>query len=326
MNINEAYKILGVSADISDEDLKKKHKEYVKKYHPDVYKEDPNKLKLINEAYQYVQEYRKNPNIFSHDYNQHINYNDIFSDFFGNQNPFFHSDVRRNVSIPSLSIRISFQESILGCEKNISYNREVECEVCNGEGHKLISNGCTECNGFGRITRQMGGMVSVMTCNKCFGRSVKKEICKKCDGIGTQEMNVNGKINIPPGISDNSTLRIAGGGNFAGKSNFFNQSSYTDLFVNIKVDPYKNMTLVNQDVVSELSINLLDALRGTVREVDTVYGKKTLEIKAGVKNKDEVTIPGCGVKNTKGCHRFILNVEYPSDLNKLITFLSQQEQ
>ena len=139
-----------------------------------------------------------------------------------------------------------------------------------------------------------------MTCSKCFGRNTKKEDCKKCDGMGTKEMNVKGNIDIPPGIANNTTLRVGGAGNYVGGRNFFGQSNYTDLFVNVGVVPDKNMKIIDNDVVSEVNITLLDALRGLDMEVDTVYGKKMLNIPSGIKNKEDVRLQGLGVKNTGG--------------------------
>ncbi len=70
----DAYKILGVSPNASDEEVKRAYKELVKKYHPDQYSENPlfdlaaDKMKEINEAYEQIMNERKNK------YNNYANY------------------------------------------------------------------------------------------------------------------------------------------------------------------------------------------------------------------------------------------------------------
>jgi len=63
MNIKQAYQILEVSENISDEELKKKFKSLVLKYHPDRNKEQDTTKKFIEitDAYKVILEYRKQP-------------------------------------------------------------------------------------------------------------------------------------------------------------------------------------------------------------------------------------------------------------------------
>jgi len=54
MNIEEAYKILGVTKSHSLEEIKKAYKAKAKKYHPDIYGDD-SEFKKIKEAYDIIQ-------------------------------------------------------------------------------------------------------------------------------------------------------------------------------------------------------------------------------------------------------------------------------
>ena len=55
--MNDPYKVLGVSPDASDDEIKKTYRELVRKYHPDSYHDNPlsdlaqEKMKEVNEAY-----------------------------------------------------------------------------------------------------------------------------------------------------------------------------------------------------------------------------------------------------------------------------------
>ena len=65
MTISEAYKILEVSENSSEEEIKAAYKKLAKKYHPDFYQNNPlaslaeEKLKEINEAYEVLEKYSK---------------------------------------------------------------------------------------------------------------------------------------------------------------------------------------------------------------------------------------------------------------------------
>lgn len=62
--MNDPYKVLGVSRDASDEEIKKAYYELARKYHPDNYSGNPlfdlveEKMKEINEAYEMIRKQR----------------------------------------------------------------------------------------------------------------------------------------------------------------------------------------------------------------------------------------------------------------------------
>ena len=62
--MNDPYKILGVSPDASDEDVKKAYRELARKYHPDKYRDSDladlasEKMKEVNAAYEEIQKMR----------------------------------------------------------------------------------------------------------------------------------------------------------------------------------------------------------------------------------------------------------------------------
>ena len=62
IKMEDPYKILGVSPDASDEEVKKAYRQLAKKYHPDVNKEAgaEERFKKIQNAYDTIMNMRKN--------------------------------------------------------------------------------------------------------------------------------------------------------------------------------------------------------------------------------------------------------------------------
>jgi molecular chaperone DnaJ len=320
MNIKEAYNTLGLQENCSEDELKTQYKKLALQFHPDRNKENPDKLKFINEAYQYINDYREhpekyNPSPFARSpFDGGFGFPIDLNDLIGN-----HNQAQKRFRYPEINIpiTISFKESVIGTDKDIQFNRYVKCEACDAKGQETLSNGCTNCNGFGRIVRNNGNMMFTQSCNKCHGRNIKFKDCEKCNKNGVIESDVNLKLHIPAGTQNNNVLRLRGGGHFAGSSPFGEQ--YVDAFVRVSVNPEAGLYHDGSNVISNLNISLLEALTGCYKEVKTIYDNKTIFIPPNTKNKDEVNIKECGVGN--GVQRVILDVDYPEKCDKLIEFL-----
>ena len=321
MNLNEAYKTLEVQDSISDEDLKKHYKKLATKYHPDLYKEDPNKFKVINEAYQTVQKYRENGGQDDDnfqgfggfgDISNFINFQDIFQQV--NSHNTHHQP-------PIINIDLSFKESILGCEKEIEYQAYRKCEECSGGRYKVEGNGCDNCDGFGYIIQSNGNMTMKSFCNKCKAKGVKKTKCQPCNGEGAVLKSVGGKMQMQPGLPDGVKIKLSGHGHYVGSS--FMGDSHTDVIVSVSVEKTDNMKLDGNDVVSELELSLFDAVKGKELEVETVYGKKKIVVPGKSKNKEEINIEKCGVANTSGVHKLVLNVKYPGNIEEFVDLVKE---
>lgn len=317
MKIQEAYKIIGASENTSEEELKKIYRNLVLANHPDK-GGDEKVMKNINEAYDYILKYRKNPNM-ENTFN--FDFNNVGVGGFG-FNPFasiFNQQRQQNFSPPILEIKLTFKEAILGCEKDVKYNRFIKCNDCNGEGNIPLSNGCQNCGGKGKISAQRGNSIFIQTCPKCFGRTNTKP-CEHCNSSGVKEEKVNQTVNITGGYEHGTRLSLRGLGHYSGGS-LFGRGEYSDAFIILSVEQDKEMKMEGYDVVSNIEISLLEALSGAQKKVNTVYGEKEINIKKEAKNKDIIDIDGCGVKNSVGKHKVIINIKYPDNVNGLIEYL-----
>ena len=117
------------------------------------------------------------------------------------------------------AVRITFEEAVFGCEKEIEINYKEVCSNCNGTGAKpgTSPQTCTKCNGKGKImyTQQsfFGQVQNVQTCPECNGTGkVIKEKCPNCYGTGYKTVRKKFKVSIPAGIDNGQCIRMAGGG------------------------------------------------------------------------------------------------------------------
>jgi molecular chaperone DnaJ len=325
MNLQEAYSTLGVSQDISDDELKATYKGLAKQYHPDIYKEDTNRFKTINEAYQLITDHREHPEKYAPPSpfgrgspfggGFGINIQDILNNFGAQQD-----DQRQfNFAQITKTISISFAEAVLGCNRDIEYHKYNKCAKCNGTGFNRQKNDCTQCDGFGRVIQNKNGAIYSMSCNKCYGKNIKRHNCPDCANKGVVDMNVALTIHIPPGAQNGSQLQLRGQGHYEGNSVF--GESYSNVILTLKVEPDPELEMIGQDVVSKVNISLLDALIGCKRGIKTVNGHNAIDIPPKSKNKDEIKIDGCGVAGTPGTQRVIINIDYPDNIDKLIETL-----
>lgn len=308
MNLKEAYATLEIPEGSSETEAKKRFRELSKKLHPDN-KDTGNEaaFKKINEAYQRIQAGEDDPR------EAYVN---------GGGQPFYRYGQQRvqvveleNVEVETL---ISFKESVLGTKKEIKYQRQAKCNDCRGAGQTRLNNGCKKCGGKGQVINRQGNMITVSACPDCHGRANMEE-CKNCQGKGLLHTDVSVHVSVPAGILNGTTLRLQGVGNYAGT--FMGMmDQYTDVFCHVTVTPEPGLQIEGHNVISRLTISLLDALRGCERTVKTINGNKKIKIEPSSRNRDEVIIPHCGVGGT-GAQKVILDVQYPENTDKLVGVL-----
>jgi molecular chaperone DnaJ len=153
----------------------------------------------------------------------------------------------------------------------------------------------------------------MILCTQC----KEKEKCEVCGGNGYVYKNQKATLKIPPGVENNKVLRVSKGGDVK-------EGSVGDLLVNIIIEPSDKFKLQGKDVISNLEITLLEALKGTKKKVQTVKGEKTLIIPALVKNKDTIRVPKYGVP-PNGDHVINLKVNYPDDVQEIIQILEKED-
>ncbi len=166
-------------------------------------------------------------------------FSDIFGQLFGT---FGSSTSNRKSRDINLNLSISSDDSILGAVKEIEFQREEICSVCNGLGAQpgTLPIPCDKCDAKGEIrsTRQtfLGPMVETSKCPACNGRGqLISSPCGNCQGNGRILDRHHTKFKIPPKIKAGTKIKLSGIGN-AGQ----NGGSRGDVFVNISITPLQN--------------------------------------------------------------------------------------
>jgi molecular chaperone DnaJ len=344
--MKDLYEVLGVSRTASDDEIKKAYRQLSKKHHPDLNRNDPKaegKFKEINAAYEVLGDKQKRAQYDQFGAASFGNgggggggfggggfdfsgfqgaggFADIFESFFGGG----HTSQRRSRNYRGQDLEvimtIDFKEAIFGADKVISINKEVTCDHCAGKGAEKGSKivDCPECRGAGEVTAVkntlLGQIRTSVTCPKCSGEGqIPEKPCPVCHGNGIVRSSEKITIRIPAGVSDGTTLRLTGKGGAGQKGH-----DAGDLYVQIKVKPSLEFQRKGDNIYTEKTIHVLQAILGDEIEVETVHGPTRLEIPAGTQSGQTFRIKGKGApklnSSTLGDHMVTVQVEIPKKL------------
>ena len=337
------YEVLGVSKTASDDEIKKAFRTLAKKYHPDMHpgdKECEEKFKEAQEAYAVLSdaEKRKQYDQFGHaafdgtgggaggfDFSG-MDMGDIFGDLFGD---FFGGGSRRRTNDGPMkgsnlrtSVRITFEEAIFGCEKEIEMVLKDECHTCHGTGAKpgTTPETCPKCGGKGKVvfTQQsfFGTVRNVQTCPDCGGTGqIIKDKCQDCHGTGYISSRKKIQVSIPAGIDNGQSVRIREKGEPG-----TNGGPRGDLLVEVMVQRHPIFQRQDSNIYSTVPVSFAVAALGGEIMIDTVDGKVAYTVKPGTQTDTKVRLKGKGVpslryKDTRGDHYVTLVVQVPDKLS-----------
>ena len=334
------YEVLGVPKDADEATLKKAYRVLAKKYHPDTNpgdKEAEAKFKEASEAYAVLSDPQKRQ---QYDQFGHAAFEngggpggaagfdfgdmgDIFGDIFGGARRRSGGDGPRKGANVRASVRVTFEEAIFGCEKELELNLKDPCPTCHGTGAKPGTNPetCTKCGGKGQVTytsQSLFGMVrNVQPCPECRGKGkIIKEKCQSCYGTGYVSNRKKIQISVPAGIDDGQIIRIAGKGE-PGE----NGGERGDLLVEVVVSRSPVFQRQDTTIYSTVPISFADAALGGTIRIKTVDGEVEYDVKPGTQTDTRVRLKGKGVpsvrnKQIRGDHYVTLVVQVPDHLNE----------
>lgn len=333
MNRSEALKILGLKEGATEADINSAFKKQAYIHHPDRNKgnevEAEVKFKEVNTAAQVLKN-ASNMNYDSFAWNNvrvnttgQMPYDDFIRNFV-QENFRQQGNFRRAVEERiNLTINLTFAESVLGAVKSVEYSRKVKCNNCTDGVIIDKSKKCQGCGGKGRIENRRGAINFAHNCQSCQGTGFVLEKCNECDASGSIPKNEKRDLEIPPCIKNNQVIYFEGIGNYVG-SYMGGMGVNSGIYVTFIVEKDDQMHLEGVNVISNLELTLLEALKGVEKKVKTVKGEMKLKIASGIKNGNQIKVANYGAGSV-GAHIFLVNVKYPDDCSKIIELLETSE-
>lgn len=341
------YEVLGVERGADDATIKKAYRKLAKKYHPDMNpgnKEAEVKFKEASEAYAVLSDAQKRQQYdqFGHaafeqggggaggfggfDFNS-ADMGDIFGDIFGdlfgggrsrraNNGPMKGANIRA-------SVRITFEEAVFGCEKQLELNLKDECHTCHGTGAKpgTSPETCPKCKGSGQVVytqQSLFGMVrNVQSCPDCNGSGkIIKDKCTDCRGTGYISSRKKIAVAIPAGIDNGQSIRIRDKGEPG-----LNGGPKGDLLVEVQVSRHPIFQRQDMNIYSTAPISFAQAALGGEVRISTVDGDVLYDVKPGTQTDTKVRLKGKGVpslrnKSVRGDHYVTLVVQVPTKMSE----------
>jgi molecular chaperone DnaJ len=336
------YDILGVERGATDADLKKAFRKLAQQWHPDVNRDDgaDERFKEINEAYQVLSDPQRRQAYdmfgragaagsggFDPGAQQGFGaFSDLFDAFFGGSaagggaarrgRPAVGSDLRYD-------LRITFEESIRGTEKEIEFALLDRCAACAGSGARsgTATQTCPQCGGRGEIrhARQtmLGQMVNVIACPRCRGEGkIVDSPCVECSGEGRRQRTKRLRVAVPAGIDDGHQIRLSSEGEVGPRG-----GPPGSLYVAIHVAAHPQLRREGTELYHELDLTIAQAALGTTVRVPTADGEEDLEVKPGTQPGTEIRLRGRGAPHlrragARGDLHVLVDVTIPTKLSK----------
>lgn len=293
MEYKDYYKVMGVTKDATQDEIKRSYRKLARKYHPDVSKEKDAEahFKEVGEAYEVLKDPEKRaaydqlganwkagqegfhpPPDWDSGFEFHgggftgntadaSQFSDFFESLFGQRSSGFHGNNQRYYSARGenshAKVYIDIEDSYHGASRSLN----LRSTVLDKEGHPQIK---------------------VRTLN----------------------------IKIPKGVKEGQNIRLQGQG-----SPGFGGGQAGDLFLEIGFNPHSIYKVDGRDVSLELPISPWEAALGSKIQVSTPTGKVDLKIPPCVSSGKKMRLKGRGIPGkTAGDFYILLEIKLPETL------------
>ena len=343
------YKILGVTKNASEEEIKKAFRKLAHQHHPDKAGGNEQKFKEINEAYQVLSDRQKRARYdqfgsaepfpgFSagggpasgwggFDFSGFEGFgsgqgfggydmgdlSEIFETFFEGAGGRPKRSTYRRGSDLEFGLEITLEDAFYGVTKEVGLNTWLRCEICKGKGGDLEAGfkQCGMCNGRGEIREER---------KTFFGSFSQVKTCPACQGFGQ----------IP-----NKTCAVCkGSGRVKGERKARVEivpgiesdqiikvsgsgeagergTAAGDLYLRIRIKPHPVFKREGNDLVVQKEIRPIDLLLGKKVELSTIENKTIkVEIPAGFNLRERLRVPNEGMPRFGSFGRGSLLIEF----------------
>jgi molecular chaperone DnaJ len=336
--LGDLYALLGVAADASDDEIKRAYRARARELHPDTNQGDPEseaRFKQVTVAYEVLRDPERRARydrfgpegVFGSQagaggFGFDGGLGDIFEAFFGQMAGGGGGRRRGPQTGADAEVRLDleFAEAVFGCQKEISVRLPTVCATCAGRGTAPGTDPvrCVDCQGSGELRRVrqslLGQVVTSSPCPRCSGTGeMIPSPCTDCRGEGRRMEESTFTVEVPAGVEDGLTLRLADRG-AAGQRGGPSGS----LFVHLSVAPDERFERQGDNLHTTLSVGVAQATLGTETDVESLDGPQHLTVGPGTQHGHVERMRGLGVPHLRGRGRgdlFVhVLVETPGDL------------
>jgi DnaJ family protein A protein 2 len=296
VNTQEFYDILGVPKDAAQDDIKKAYKKKVIKAHPDK-GGDIEEFKKLQAAYEVLSQPEKREIYDKYgieglrDGGGMDPFEGLFGGLFGGGRGGDKKAQKnsRKVKPTVEDVQVTLEEVFAGKLHTISFERQRNCEICDGKGGKDAKK-CGTCKGTGVVEKVVQIAPGFMTaarshCHKCKGEGIifeKDNICKGCEGKKVKMETKTMDVPVEQGAPNEATIT------FSGEGNEIPDAMAGDLIVRLLIEPHKTFERKGADLYYKKKISLYESLTGCTFHVEHLDGKKILITTA----PNEIISPG----------------------------------
>jgi len=297
------YKVLGIDRNAGEKEVRAAFRKLARKYHPDINRGEANateRFKEINEAHEVL----SNPD----SRRLYDRYGDNWRDAQRGGAPFQGGRRWRTETIDPEAFEDFFSsgsggffDSFFrtargtrqrghGAQRPLAIEQPVELtleEAFHGTTRALQVAGqvpCSACNGVGVISRQA---------------------CRACLGQGYSYQPVRGEVSIPAGVDNGSRVRVSPGGQ--------------QVVLVVTVQPHLRFERKGEDLSTEITVPLYDAILGAEAVVPTLTGQVALKLPPESQNGRVFRLgrqgmPKLGAPSERGNLFVTIRTELPTDL------------
>ncbi len=323
----DLYEVLGVPRSASAEELKRAYRKLARELHPDTNPDNPGaeaKFKEVSQAYEILSdpERRANYDRFGSDAGAGQNpfgagsVQDIFDMFFGGMGGPRQRRGPQAGPDAEVTLEITLDDAAFGAARDITVTLPQRCDQCAGSGAAPGSQPvtCLECAGAGEVRRVrqsiLGQMVTTTICPRCQGVGTRVETpCPSCRGEGRENQTSTLTIQVPAGVEDGSTMRLADRGPVGPRG-----GPAGNLFVHLRVAPDERFVREGDDLHHEAHVSFTQAALGARITVPTLRDAMTLDVEPGTQSHTVQRVRHEGVTHLHGRGRGDLYVHVIVDV------------
>jgi molecular chaperone DnaJ len=335
------YEVLGVGRAADETEIKKAFRRLARELHPDTNTADPRaeeKFKEAAEAYEVLSDAdrRRQYDAYGHEglrrggfapnFEGFGSVSDLFSAFFGSGGFDSVFGGVRGGQVQGadvvVGVTIDLAQAARGKTVEVTYESEVRCERCHGNGAEpgtpIVT--CPRCHGSGQLQAvsrtAFGQLVRTAVCDVCGGDGrVPEQPCSVCAGEGKVRESRTLHVDVPAGIADGQRIRLSGrghAGDHGGPSG--------DLYVVVRVRADERFVRDQEDLHTVIDVAAPHAALGTTVQVPSLDGDIPVEIPAGTQPGEVISLrsrglPPLGRGRTGDLHVHV-NVVIPRRLSR----------